>query len=114
VSPTRQRLRLGELLVDKGVVSPDQIRIALTEQKKRKEHLGKILVKLGFATEAIIRDVLGGTFGQESVDLSKIVVDSEAVKLIPKEMARRYHLLPLTYEITRHCLTVAMADTFNV
>jgi type IV pilus assembly protein PilB len=114
VSPTRQRPRLGDLLVDKGIVSPDQIRIALTEQKKRKEHLGKILVKLGFATEAIIRDVLGGAFGQESVDLSKIVVDSEAVKLIPKEMARRYRLLPLTYEIARHCLTVAMADAFNV
>jgi type IV pilus assembly protein PilB len=114
VSPTRQRPRLGELLVDKGVVSPDQIRIALIEQRKRKEHLGKILVKLGFATEAIIRDVIGGAFGQESVDLSKIVVDSEAVKLIPKEMARRYRLLPLTYEIARHRLTVAMADAFNV
>jgi type IV pilus assembly protein PilB len=114
VSPTRQRPRLGELLVDKGVVSPDQIRIALTEQKKHKERLGKILVKLGFATEAIIRDVIGGAFGQESVDLSKIVVDSEAVKLIPKEMARRYRLLPLTYEIARHRLTVAMADAFNV
>ncbi len=114
MSTTKKISRLGDLLVDKGVVSPDQIRIALIEQRKRKEHLGKILVKLGFATEAIIRDVIGGAFGQESVDLSKIVVDSEAVKLIPKEMARRYRLLPLTYEIARHRLTVAMADAFNV
>jgi type II secretory ATPase GspE/PulE/Tfp pilus assembly ATPase PilB-like protein len=107
-------VRIGELLVQKGVVSPDQVRIALTEQKKRKEHLGKILVRLGFATENIILDVLGGALGQQAVDLAKVVVDSEAVKLIPKELARRYHILPLTYEMNRNRLTVAMADTFNV
>ena len=96
------------------LVSPDQVRIALTEQKKRKEHLGKILVRLGFATEAIILDVLGGALGQDKADLSKVVVDSEAIKLIPKDLARRYRILPLTYEINRNRLTVAMADTFNV
>ncbi len=52
--------RIGETLVSKGIVSEDQVRIALTEQKSRKEHLGKILVRLGFATEGVIRDVLGG------------------------------------------------------
>ncbi len=106
--------RIGELLVHKGIITLDQLRIALIEQKKRREPLGKILVRLGFATEAIIRDVMGGALGQESVDLSKVVVDSEVVKLIPKEMARRHRLLPLTYDIARHRLTLAMADTFNV
>ncbi|MGH8567669.1 MAG: GspE/PulE family protein, partial [Gammaproteobacteria bacterium] len=107
-------LRIGELLVQKGVVSADQVRIALIEQKKRREPLGKILVSLGFATEAIIRDVVGGALGQDSADLSNVVVDGEAIKLIPKEMARRYRILPLTYDVTRNRLTVAMADTFNV
>jgi len=114
VNVPRQPLRIGELLVQKGVVSPDQVRIALTEQKKDKEHLGKILVRLGFATEAVILDVLGGALGQQSVDLSKVVVDSEAVRLIPKDVARRHRILPLTYELNRNRLTVAMADTFNV
>jgi len=115
-APNKQHVRIGELLVQKGVVSPDQVRIAITEQKKqgRKEHLGKILVRLGFATEGIILDVLGGALGQQKADLSKVVVDSEAVKLIPKDMARRYHILPLTFELNRNRLTVAMADTFNV
>ncbi|MCI0400345.1 MAG: Flp pilus assembly complex ATPase component TadA [Gammaproteobacteria bacterium] len=112
----KKNLRIGELLVKKGVVSSDQVRIALTEQQKNrtKEHLGKILVRLGFATEAIIRDVVGGALGQESIDLSKVVADSEAIKLIPKEMARRFHILPITYDNDQHRLTVAMADTFNV
>jgi type II secretory ATPase GspE/PulE/Tfp pilus assembly ATPase PilB-like protein len=102
------------LLVQKGIVSQDQIRIALTEQKKHKDHLGKILVRLGFATEAVVLDVLGGAIGQQSIDLAKVVVDSEAVRLIPKDFARRYRVLPLTYELNRNRLTVAMADTFNV
>jgi len=110
----RQTLRIGELLVQKGVVSLDQVRIALIEQKKNKDHLGKILVRLGFATEAVILDVLGGALGQQKADLSKVVVDSEAIKLIPKDMARRFHILPLTYEGNRDRLTMAMADTFNV
>ena len=107
-------LRIGEILINNGVVSNDQIRIALIEQKKRNEHLGRILVRLGFATEAIIRDVLGGALGQKSTDLSTVVPDSEAIKRIPKELARRYRLLPLTYDQNRNHLTVAMADTFNV
>ncbi len=110
----KKHYRLGEILVQKGVTTHDQIDIALTEQKRSKEHLGKILVRLGFATEAIIRDVIGGVIGQESVDLNKAVADSEAVSMIPKDMARRLRVLPLTYNgITRE-LSIAMSDTFNV
>ncbi|NIN61254.1 MAG: type II/IV secretion system protein [Gammaproteobacteria bacterium] len=110
----KKHLRLGEILVQQGVTTPDQIEIALTEQKKSKEKLGKILVRLGFATEAIIRDVIGGVIGQESVNLDYAVPDSEAVRLIPKNLARRLHVLPLTYDNTAKTLTVAMTDTFNV
>ncbi len=114
MSSQNNPLRIGEILIKNGVVSNDQIRIALIEQKKRNEHLGRILVRLGFATEAIIRDVLGGALGQKSTDLSSVVPDSEAIKRIPKELARRYRLLPLTYDVNRNHLSVAMADTFNV
>ncbi|MFK8067350.1 MAG: GspE/PulE family protein [Gammaproteobacteria bacterium] len=107
-------LRIGEILIKNGVISNDQLRIALIEQKKHNEHLGRILVRLGFATEAIIRDVLGGALGQQSTDLSNVVPDNEAIKRIPKELARRYRLLPLTYDRNRNHLSIAMADIFNV
>ena len=60
----KKALRIGEILVKQGVTTSDQIEIALTEQKKSDELLGKILVRLGFATESIIRDVIGGAIGQ--------------------------------------------------
>jgi hypothetical protein len=110
----KKHLRIGEILVSKGVTTPDQIRIALTEQKKVKEHLGKILVRLGFATESIIRDVIGGVIGQESIDLNKAVADSEAVAMIPRDLARRLSIVPLTYNRELLELTIAMADIFNV
>lgn len=110
--PHKQHLRLGEILVEKGVTTPDQIKIALTEQKRSKEHLGKILVRLGFATEAIISDVIGGVIGQETIDLKRAVADSEAVKMIPNEMARRLNVLPVNYNDNQ--LTIATADIFDV
>ncbi|MGI9332252.1 MAG: GspE/PulE family protein [Gammaproteobacteria bacterium] len=106
--------RIGELLVSKRVISEDQVRIALTEQGRRREHLGKILVRLGFVTEAVIRDVLGGALGYDSVDLSKVVVDADVVQLIPKPVAVRFHMLALTFDRASNTLTVAMSDPFNV
>ena len=112
--PHKKHLRLGEILVNKGVTTPDQIEIALTEQKKSKEHLGKILVRLGFATDAIINDVIGGVIGQESVDLTRAVADRDAINMIPKNLARRLKILPINFNEITNTLTIAMADVFNV
>ncbi len=106
--------RIGDLLVDKGLLTRDQLQVALTEQKKRGLKLGQVVVALGFVTEAIMRDVLGEALGQESVDLGKVVLDSDLLELIPRDVARRYRILPLSLDRTRQRLTVAMADTFNV
>jgi type II secretory ATPase GspE/PulE/Tfp pilus assembly ATPase PilB-like protein len=106
--------RIGDILIEQGVLSQDQLRIALTEQKKSGEQLGRIIVSLGFTTEAIVRDALSEALGQESVDLHKVVVDPEALKMVPKEVARRYRVLPIAIDTGKHLLTVAMADTSNV
>ena len=105
---------IGGLLVAKGVVSEDQIRIATIEQKRRQEPLGRILVRFGFATESVIRDVLAGVLGYDTIDLSNVVIDGEVVKLVPKEIARRYRVLPLTWDAAARRLTVATPDPFNV
>ncbi len=106
--------RIGDLLIEKGILTQDQLSIALTEQKKSREQLGKIVVSLGFATEAVVRDVLGEALGQESVDLSKVIVDTEVLQLVGKDIARRFKMLPLSIDRQKGLLTVAMSDTFNV
>jgi len=110
----RRKPRLGELMVQQGLISPDQLRIALTEQEHSDLPLGRQLVLLGFVTEIMVRDVVADTIGFESVDLSTIVADVDALNLVPQDFSRRYHLLPIAYEAATKTLVVAMADMFNV
>ncbi|MES9843048.1 MAG: ATPase, T2SS/T4P/T4SS family [Candidatus Sedimenticola sp. PURPLELP] len=109
-----QKIQLGDLLIDKGILTKDQLSIALTEQKRQNKPLGQVLVQIGFISESVIRDVLGDQLGQDSIDLTKVVPDSEVIKLIPKDHARRYHLLPISLDEGKGTLTVAMVDTFDV
>jgi type II secretory ATPase GspE/PulE/Tfp pilus assembly ATPase PilB-like protein len=105
---------LGALLVEKGLISEDQLRIALKEQKRSGEPLGKVLTLMGFVTEATVRDALGQNIGQQSVDLAQVVVNAESLKLVPQDAARRYNVLPIAFDRDSHTLTLAMSDTFNV
>ncbi len=106
--------RLGEILIDEGVITRDQLHIGLTEQKKVDLPLGKLLVNLGFATEAIMRSALGEALEQDSVDLSNVVPDPEAIRLISSDTARKHKVIPLNYNAQTGSLTIAMSDTFNL
>jgi type II secretory ATPase GspE/PulE/Tfp pilus assembly ATPase PilB-like protein len=105
---------LGRILVSKGVISDDQLRIALQEQSKTHQPLGRLLVGLGFLSEATIRDVLSENLGQESTDLTNVIIDSASLALIPKDVARRYQMLPLSVDKANRVLTLAIADPDNI
>ncbi len=109
-----QKQDLGEILIDKGIITPDQLEIALLEQKRSREQPGSILVRLGFVTEDIIHDVISGVFGQQRVDLHAIIADSEARSMIPEEMARRLQVAPVSYDPSNRTLKIALADTFDI
>ncbi len=108
------QIPLGQTLLTKGIISQDQLNIALTEQKRFKTPLGKVLVTLGFVTEATIRDILSETLGQVSIDLDSTIVDPAAMALVPKDMARRYHVLPVSYDADKKLLLIAVSDPVNV
>ena len=114
MSEQRKKLRLGELLVHQGLITHDQLRITLTEQKTQNMPIGRLLVSLGFVTEAVIRDIMARTIGQESIDLSQVLVDAEALKLVPQDFARRHRLLPIAYDADQNLLIVAITEVFNV
>ena len=109
-----QKIPLGKLLIQKGVISQDQLRIALTEQTRNNEPLGKLLIALGFVTEATMREALSEKLNTRSADLKSLVVDAVALKLIPKEVAKRYRVFPIVYERATDELVLAMSDTTNI
>nr|VFK67090.1 MAG: type IV pilus assembly protein PilB [Candidatus Kentron sp. UNK]VFK72634.1 MAG: type IV pilus assembly protein PilB [Candidatus Kentron sp. UNK] len=106
--------RIGEILVAKGVISEDQLCIARIEQEKDQDRLGNIIIRLGFATESVIRDVLGGVFGYESVELSRLLIDHHVVRLIPEDVARRCRLLAVSLDKAKDTVTVAMTDPSDI
>jgi general secretion pathway protein E/type IV pilus assembly protein PilB len=110
----RKKLRLGELLVQQGLISTDQLSIALAEQRHNNVPIGRLLVRLGFVTESAIRDIMARTIGQESIDLAQVVADSEALRMVPQEFARRHRVLPIAFDPAERVLTLATTEIFNV
>lgn len=108
------RVLLGKLLLDKGVISADQLNIALHEHKLSKRLLGTILTEMGFVTDAVITDAMSEKTGQQSIDLSRFVLDAESSKMVPYEIARRHMVLPVSYDKSSRTLTLAMSDTYNI
>ena len=110
----RKKLRMGESLVAQGLITLDQLRIAVKEQKATGLPIGRQLVALGFITEAVVRDQLAHVLGSQSIDLSMVVADPEALTMVPEDFARKQRLLPIAYNAERQVLTIATTDMFNV
>jgi len=99
-------------LIEAGLLTPEQLRISLKEQKRTREMLGQILVRLGFVTQDQIEAALAQESGTVQKNLEFVEIDLDAVKLITEEIARKYKLIPISRE--SDILTVAMVDTFDV
>ncbi len=110
----RKKARLGDLLVQQGLLTPDQMNIVLAEQRVDPIPLGRMVVRLGFATESAIRDAMARTIGQESIDLTNVVADADALQWVPQDFARRNHVLPIAWAAASNVLTVATTEVFNV
>ena len=104
--------KLGELLVREGLITQDQLRKALLEQKNTGMRLGYNLVKLGFVEETEISKMLARQYRMPAVDLSRFEVDPKILKLLPPDVANKHTVLPLKRE--GRTLTVAIADPNNV
>src|SRR5438132_1159858 len=104
--------KLGELLLREGLITQDQLKKALLEQKNTGMRLGYNLVKLGFVEETEISKMLARQYRMPAVDLSRFEVDPKIIKLLPPDVATKHTVLPLKRE--GRTLTVAIADPNNV
>jgi type IV pilus assembly protein PilB len=104
--------KLGEILVREGLITMEQLRKALLEQKSSGMRLGYTLVKLGFVGENEVSKMLARQYRMPAVDLSRFEVDPKILKLLPPDIASKHTVLPLKRE--GRTLTVAIADPNNV
>ncbi len=106
------KIPLGELLVAFGVITKEQLDMALTEQKKVGGRLGQVLKGLGFVSEETMIEFLGKQLNIPHVDLDTTILDKEAVSLIPESLARRHKAVPISKN--GKVLTLAMSDPLDI
>ncbi|RME27105.1 MAG: hypothetical protein D6806_05145 [Deltaproteobacteria bacterium] len=110
------RKKLGEILLERGIIDQDQLNSALAYQRQWGHRLGTALVAKGFITEGMLAKVLGEVMSLPVVDLSKVDIDSEALRLVPMHTCENNDLIPIRLERRgpTRVLTIAMADPMNV
>jgi len=110
--PAGKRKLLGERLVESGLITPDQLDLALREQKRTGERIGEILISLGFVTQELISSALASEAGVTFVQLENYLIEPAALKYVSEATARRHKIIPILLEPPR--LTIAMANVFDV
>lgn len=103
---------LGQRLIEDGKITPDQLEIALTEQRKTGKKLGEVLFRLGFLSEEAISEAIGETVGYDSVSLNGIVPDAKAISLVSESFARNHLIMPVSLQ--ENVLKVAMATPDDI
>ncbi|UNK16087.1 Flp pilus assembly complex ATPase component TadA [Paenibacillus sp. N3/727] len=102
--------RLGDLLIEAGLITNEQLETALRE-KKANQKIGETLLQLGFISEQRLIEVLEFQLGIPYVSLFKYPIDTKLLNIVPKETAERNKLIPLKKENNK--LFVAMADPMD-
>lgn len=109
------RIRIGDLLVQKGYITDDQLSQALEEQREKKQRLGEVLISLGFVSEEQFASVYCDQSGIEPVDLKEIKLNEELLQMVGEDVMRKQELIPFAYdEDNFNCIKVAMADPMNL
>jgi type IV pilus assembly protein PilB len=111
-STVRPAGQLDELLRARGLITDEQLEEARSQAVSRGRSVGRVLIELGYVTEAGLVAILSEQLGLEFVDLTETQMDASAVAMVPEVTARRHSCIPVRFEDSK--LVVAMADPANV
>lgn len=104
--------QLGELLVERNIISAQELEKALSTQKEKGGLIGEILVELGFVKEEDIAQALTAQYGFPYLPLGNYEINPEVIAVIPVRVARQYLLVPI--DRIGNNITVAMSNPLNI
>ena len=114
MTPVRRvRVRIGQLLLQKGLITSEQLQEALSLQRSRErdKHLGQILVEFGYVNRDELYAALAIQSGYPYINIACCMIKPEVLSLVPEVMARKYQVLPI--DKIQNILTVAMANPMD-
>ncbi len=110
-----KKSKIGEFLIEKGLISEDQWEIAAQEKRKdeaKDKMIGSILVEMGFITETALSQAVSESTGVQAVDLNSTILDSAIIKMVPKDVAVRSKAIPISMNDEQ--VVIAMTDIYNL
>ncbi len=112
--PAPRKMRLGDLLLSNGVISENQLKIALDHQKKTKHYLGDCLVELGYVQDSDIANVLSQQLQIPRIDLRGIKIAPEILNLVSGSILRKHSVLPISFSEHDGSLILAMSNPMDI
>ena len=106
-----ERVRLGKMLVDAGLLTGEQLKKAIDAHKKVGGRLGSTIVKLGYIQEKTLTEFIGRQQGLAIVEIDELVIPENLVKKIPRNIIEKHEIIPIG--IKGETLTIAIADPFD-
>ncbi len=106
--------RIGEVLISRGQINEDQLHIALQRQKTDNKPLGEELLDLHFISEDAMREAVSEAAGYKSIALSGLVTNAAALALIPKSIALKHTLFPVSFDQTTADLVIVAANPDDI
>ena len=107
-----REVKLGDILIEQGVITPLELDEAIQRQRLTGEMMGRVLVSMGLCEEQDIVEALGTQAGMERIDLTKLKIKDEILRRIPPDVAKFYNVVPIRE--VGETLIVAMADPLNL
>lgn len=114
MAPRGSRRRLGDLLIDAGLLSEPQLKAALNEQRKWGGRLGRTVVELGFVTETAIGQVLAKQLELPSIDLDTAKLPENAASWLRLDLCERYGVFPVASSPQTRSISIATSDPTNL
>lgn len=115
LSGARKKIRIGDLLVEAGAITEDELQQALAKQKEEGGMLGNIIMDMGFISRELLITVLTTQMGIEYCEIKTVQIDEAVVKLVSKDLVQKYTAMPIGFAPDNpNLLQVAMADPMDL
>ena len=112
VGALRCGVGIGSILVERGLISDEQLRDAIADQNRTGERLDMVLVRLGYVTATQVLEAIGQQFAMPIVDLNAVEVKPDVLKMLPAKLVFKQRCVPV--EKHNGCLRVATCDPFEL
>ncbi|MCR5225654.1 MAG: Flp pilus assembly complex ATPase component TadA [Eubacterium sp.] len=115
ITGARKKIRIGDLLVEAGAITAEQLQEALAKQKEEGGMLGNIIMDMGFISRELLITVLTTQMGIDYCEIRTVQIEESVLNLVPKELVQKYKAMPIGFaEDNANVLQVAMADPMDL